>query len=40
MAGTRRRPGRMGPFIESYRGELLRLGYTPMTVRGLLGMTS
>ncbi|HMT24238.1 MAG TPA: tyrosine-type recombinase/integrase [Microthrixaceae bacterium] len=36
MAGTRRRPGRMGPFIESYRGELLRLGYTPMTVRGLL----
>lgn len=36
MAGTRRRPGRMGPFIESYRGELLRLGYTPLTVRGLL----
>jgi len=36
MAGTRRRPGRMGPFIESYRGELLRRGYTPLTVRGLL----
>ena len=36
MAGTRRRPGRMGPFIESYRVELLRRGYTPLTVRGLL----
>lgn len=36
MAGTRRRPGRMGPFIESYREALLERGYTPMTVRGLL----
>lgn len=36
MAGTRRRPGRMGPFIGSYRQELLGLGYTPLTVRGLL----
>ena len=36
MAGTRRRPGRMGPFIESYREALLRRGYTPLTVRGLL----
>ena len=36
MAGTRRRPGRMGPFIESYRAELLARGYTPLTVRGLL----
>jgi site-specific recombinase XerD len=36
MAGTRRRPGRMGPFIESYRQELLRQGYTPLTVRGVL----
>ncbi len=36
MAGTRRRPGRMGPFIESYRAELFRRGYTPLTVRGLL----
>jgi site-specific recombinase XerD len=36
MAGTRRRPGRMGPFIESYRESLLGLGYTPQTVRGLL----
>lgn len=36
MAGTRRRPGRMGPFIESYGEALLWRGYTPMTVRGLL----
>lgn len=36
MAGTRRRPGRMGPFIESYRESLLGRGYTPLTVRGLL----
>ena len=36
MAGTRRRPGRMGPFIESYREALLGRGYTPLTVRGLL----
>jgi len=36
MAGTRRRPGRMGPFIESYRQELLGRGYTPMSVRGVL----
>ena len=36
MAGTRRRPGRMGPFIESYRLELLKQGYTPLTVRGVL----
>jgi len=26
----------MGPFIESYRAELERRGYTPLTVRGLL----
>lgn len=36
MPGTRRRPGRMGPFIESYREGLTSLGYTPTTVRGLL----
>jgi hypothetical protein len=36
MAGTRRRPGRMGPFIESYRQELLGQGYKPLTVRGVL----
>src|SRR3974390_695510 len=36
MAGTRRRPGRMGPFIESYRQELLGQGYRPLTVRGVL----
>ncbi|MGH9150784.1 MAG: hypothetical protein ACRD0F_10650 [Acidimicrobiales bacterium] len=26
----------MGPFIESYRQELLGQGYTPLTVRGVL----
>jgi hypothetical protein len=36
MAGTRRRPGRMGPFVESYRVVLLAQGYTPLTVRGVL----
>src|SRR5947209_1692990 len=36
MAGTRRRPGRMGPFTDSYRVELLRRGHTPLTGRGLL----
>ena len=36
MAGARRRPGRMGPFIESYRQDLLGQGYTPETVRDVL----
>jgi site-specific recombinase XerD len=36
MVGTRRRPARMGPFIDSYRQELLGQGYTPLTVRGVL----
>lgn len=36
MAGTRRRPGRMGPFIESYRLDLLGKGYTALTARGVL----
>ena len=36
MAGTRRRAGRMGPFIESYRQVLIGQGYTPMSVRGVL----
>ncbi len=36
MAGTRRQPGQMGPFIESYQQALLDRGYTPVTVRGLL----
>jgi site-specific recombinase XerD len=36
MSGTRRKPGRLGPFVEGYRVWLLELGYTPETVRGML----
>jgi site-specific recombinase XerD len=36
MSGTRRKPGRLGPFVEGYRVRLLELGYTPQTVRGML----
>ena len=36
MAGTRRKPGRLGPHVEGYGAWLLELGYTPPTVRGLL----
>jgi site-specific recombinase XerD len=36
MSGTRRKPGRLGPFVEGYREQLLELGYTPGTVRGML----
>lgn len=37
MSGTtRRKPGRLGPFVEGYRIRLLELGYTPGTVRGML----
>lgn len=36
MSGTRRKPGRLGPYVESYRGWLLGLGYAPETVRGEL----
>lgn len=36
MSGTRRKPGRLGPFVEGYRGRLLELGYTPQTVRLML----
>jgi len=32
MYGNRRKPGRMGPFVEGYRSRLLSLGYTPGTV--------
>lgn len=34
--GPRRKPGRLGPFVEGYRFRLLELGYTPGTVRGML----
>ncbi len=36
MSGTRRKPGRLGPYVEGYRVRLLELGYTPGTVRGML----
>ncbi len=36
MSGTRRKPGRMGPFVEGYRVWLLEAGYTPGTTRGML----
>ncbi len=36
MSGTRRKPGRLGPYVDGYRARLLALGYTPSTVRGLL----
>lgn len=36
MSGTRRKPGRLGPFVEGYRVWLLEAGYTPQTVRGML----
>jgi site-specific recombinase XerD len=36
MSGTRRRPGRLGPFVEGYRVWLSAAGYTPQTVRAML----
>ena len=36
MSGTRRKPGRLGPFVEGYSVWLLEAGYTPQTVRGML----
>ena len=36
MSGTRRRPGRLAPFVEGYRVWLLEAGYTPQTVRMML----
>ena len=36
MSGTRRKPGRLGPFVEGYRVWLLAAGYTPKTVRMML----
>ena len=38
MTGRRRKPGRMGPFIEGYRGWLAERGYTPGTIVGMLAM--
>jgi len=36
MSGTRRKSGRLGPFVEGYRAGLLEQGYTPSTVRAML----
>lgn len=36
MSGARRKPGRLGAFVEGYRVRLLALGYTPGTTRGML----
>lgn len=36
MSVTRRRPGRLGPFVDGYRVWLLAAGYTPKTVRWML----
>jgi integrase/recombinase XerD len=38
MAGRRRKPGRMGPFIEGYRDWLAGRGYTSATVINMLAM--
>ena len=36
MSGTRRKPGRLGPFVDGYRVWLLEAGYTPKTARWML----
>jgi site-specific recombinase XerD len=36
MSGTRRKPGRLGPFVEDYRAWLLAREYTPGTTRNML----
>jgi site-specific recombinase XerD len=38
MTGRRRKPGRIGPFIEGYRAWLTERGYTPGTVINMLAM--
>lgn len=38
MTGRRRKPGRMGPFIEGYRAWLAGRGYAPGTIVGMLAM--
>lgn len=32
----RRKPGRMGPYVEGFQAHLLASGYTPGTVRNML----
>jgi site-specific recombinase XerD len=36
MSGTRRKPGRLGPFVEGYRSRLQALGYPPSSSRNKL----
>lgn len=36
MSGTRRKPGRLGPFVEDYRAWLSEREYTPATTRNML----
>ncbi len=36
MSGTRRKPGRMEPYIDGFRERLSELGYTEGTIRGVL----
>ena len=36
MAGTRRKPGQLGPQVEGYRAWLTHRGYTSQTVRNML----
>jgi hypothetical protein len=36
MAGTRRKPGQLGPQVEGYRAWLTDRGYTSQTVRNML----
>ena len=39
MSGTRRKPGRLGPFVEGYRAWLLERGYSPSSVtRSLIAL--
>jgi hypothetical protein len=37
MSGSRRRPGRLGPYVGGYRARLLELGYSPTGVTRSLG---
>jgi hypothetical protein len=32
VSGTRRKPGRLGPYVEGYRARVLELGYSPLSV--------
>ena len=36
MAGTRRKPGLLGPQVEGYRAWLAERGYTPQTIGNML----